>query len=716
MIAGAAVARAATGRGRVPRHAGEAPARGPGIVPRRALLLRLAETSHARVVLLTAPAGYGKTTVIAQWAEADGRRFAWVRATERDGDPDVLRASIRSALAGCEPPFVLVLDDAHHLAPGSALEFVATLVDGLPDEAQLVIASRTELPLALGRLLAAGDVVRLGARHLALSAAETASVLAANGVEIPAEDAEALHRRTDGWPAGVAMTARALADGRIAAADVAAAGALVRIASEYLSDEVLAPLPPATLRFLLRTSVLERMSGALCDAVLGAPGSGETLAALERSNMLIVPLDQGGEWYRLSPVLRDMLRRRLRRSDAGAEAEIHARASRWWEAVGDVEAAVHHARLAGDIERAGALIARILPAYQLSGRTAQIERLLGEFSDDELRSSPVLSIAMAWACLTGGSAEASHHWSAAAEGAATQSLPAVGPDAGAGPAFVLLRAAVAARGVVAMGADAVLAASVTPPGSPWTALCRYHEGVAAELTGARDHARRCLDDGLRLASIAAPALRASILAQLELIARGEGDGARARTLAEDADAVLHEHGIEAHPDTAIVDAVWGLMLAKEGHETQARERVRRAVEKLDVRGGAPWSEAQARIVLAHARLCLGDGPGARALEAQARRAVEAGAQDATCLGEQLESLRLTLDAFPATTIPGAGHLTAAELRVLRYLPTHLSFREIGERLFLSRHTVKTEAISTYRKLGVNSRAEAVSHAHELGIL
>ncbi len=234
--------------------------------------------------------------------------------------------------------------------------------------------------------------------------------------------------------------------------------------------------------------------------------------------------------------------------------------------------------------------------------------------------------------------------------------------------------------------------------------------------GDRDHARRCLDDGLRLASIAAPALRASILAQLELIARDEGDDGRARTLAEDADAVLHEHGLEGHRETAIVDAVWARMLAKEGHETQARERVRRAVHKLDGRAGAAWGEAQARIVLAQARLCLGDGPGARALEAQARRAVETGADDAVCLKEQLESLRLTLDAFPATTIPGAGHLTAAELRVLRYLPTHLSFREIGERLFLSRHTVKTEAISTYRKLGVNSRAEAVSQARDLGIL
>jgi LuxR family maltose regulon positive regulatory protein len=434
--------------------------------------------------------------------------------------------------------------------------------------------------------------------------------------------------------------------------------------------------------------------------------------------MLIVPLDQGGEWYRLSPVLRDMLRSRLRRGEPGAEAEIHARASRWWEAQGDVEAAVHHARLAGDIPRAGALVGRILPAYELSGRTARLAQLLAEFADDELRSSPVLAVAMAWACLTAGPAEACHHWGAVAQGAAVQPLPAIDGalDDGAGPAFVLLRTAVAAHGVAAMGADAVLAASVTPPGSPWVALCRYYEGVAAELTGDRGHARQCLDDGLRLAAIAAPALRASILAQLELIARDEGDGERARTLAEDADAMLHEHGLEGHPDTVIVDAVWALMLAKEGHETQARERVRRAVQKLEARSSAPWSEAQARIVLAHARLCLGDGPGARALEAQARRAVETGAADAASLKEQLESLRLTLDAFPATTIPGAGHLTAAELRVLRYLPTHLSFREIGERLFLSRHTVKTEAISTYRKLGVNSRAEAVSHARDLGIL
>jgi LuxR family maltose regulon positive regulatory protein len=129
-----------------------------------------------------------------------------------------------------------------------------------------------------------------------------------------------------------------------------------------------------------------------------------------------------------------------------------------------------------------------------------------------------------------------------------------------------------------------------------------------------------------------------------------------------------------------------------------------------------WRRAQTQIVLAQVHLQLGDAPAARRLERMARRAIQDGAQDATVLRRRLTSLKATLDAFPAVSISGSGHLTTAELRVLRYLPTHLSFRQIGERLYLSRHTVKTEAISAYRKLGVNSRADAVRKAQELGIL
>jgi LuxR family maltose regulon positive regulatory protein len=150
---------------------------------------------------------------------------------------------------------------------------------------------------------------------------------------------------------------------------------------------------------------------------------------------------------------------------------------------------------------------------------------------------------------------------------------------------------------------------------------------------------------------------------------------------------------------------------------KARDRLGRATARLAAPGWMPsWMRAQTQMVLAQARLQLGDAPAARTLERAARRAVEDGARDAPVLCQRLASLQATLEAFPSVSLPGSGHLTTAELRVLRYLPTHLSFRQIGERLYLSRHTVKTEAISAYRKLGVNSRSDAVRQAQELGIL
>jgi LuxR family maltose regulon positive regulatory protein len=180
---------------------------------------------------------------------------------------------------------------------------------------------------------------------------------------------------------------------------------------------------------------------------------------------------------------------------------------------------------------------------------------------------------------------------------------------------------------------------------------------------------------------------------------------------------MYEHGLENGSGGAIVEALSALDFAKHGSEAKARDRMERAAANLATPGWRPsWMQAQMEIVLAQAHLQLGDAPAARDLERAARRAIQEGARDATALRRRLTSLRATLDAFPAVSVPGSGHLTTAELRVLRYLPTHLSFRQIGERLYLSRHTVKTEAISAYRKLGVNSRSDAVRQARELGIL
>jgi LuxR family transcriptional regulator, maltose regulon positive regulatory protein len=704
-----------------------------GIVARRALMLRLSEAATARVLVVTAPAGYGKTTVVAQWERTNDRPFAWVSLEPRHDDAGALSAAIGAALdvagvdggtgadgpaseaaAGIRRPCVLVLDDAHHLRTDAALEVVAGVIDAIPQDSQVVIASRRELPLRLGRLTAKRDLVRLTARNLAFSAAEGAALLEAAGLDIDSADTERLVRRTEGWPAALALLALRLAEPGCSLAEVAAAGARDRAIAGYLREEVLAPLSADTRRFLLAISPLERFSGPLCDVLLDTAGSGEILQRLEGENVPIVSLDTHGEWYRLNDLLRDELAGDLARRDPAAVNAIHLRASAWWAEHGDIARAIEHAHLAADMGRVSELVARMLPGAVLAVGCGTLECVLSRFGDDEVRRAPVLALARAWAAVDTGPTEACHYWAAVAE-AALASAPAT--DTAVPVGLTLLRAVLADDGVAAMGADAVRTVALEPPGNQWTPLDCYLEGVAAELVGDRQHAVRCLDAGERLASIGAPAMRARILAQLALIALDEDDGERGRSLAEHADAIITEHGLGGRPDLAIIDAIGALTLAKGGHEIGARERAARVVETLGRPGVVPaWSRAQTRLVLAHARLCLGEGPAARTLERQASQAVQDGAADATKLAEDLESLRETLDAFPATSIPGAGHLTAAELRVLRYLPTHLSFREIGDRLFLSRHTVKTEAISTYRKLGVNSRTGAVEQARKLGIL
>jgi LuxR family transcriptional regulator, maltose regulon positive regulatory protein len=706
-------------------------------VPRRALLVRV-ETTDAPVVLMTAPAGSGKTTAAAQIAAA-GPCCAWIPLEKRHNDPAVLTDTLLAATAsfdGREPPgagsadadgleavtealrtcparFVLVLDDAHQLHSRAALDIVAGAMRSVPSGSRLVIASRTELDLHHGSLVAGRALLHLRAPDLAMSAAECAALATGAGMEIPARDVEELARRADGWPAGVSLLAAALAE-RGAGASLGDVGGWEASIAAYLAEEVLHRQPEDVRRFLLESSVIEKLSGPACDAVLERSDSGRILRRLARGNVPMATVDERGPQYRLNPLLREMLTQELRGSDPSAVTRLHLRASDWFEQHGDMEQAIHHAREAGAIDRAAELVGRALPDYVLS-RTRRIADLVGEFPAAELRREHHLALARGWDAVCSGSAEATTYWVAAAEGALTR-LDARARDSATGP-LALLRAAAAVGGVSDMADEAEHANRTEAPGSAWRPLACYLEGAAAELLGDRGRARTRLREAEQLASIGAPMLRPLILAQLSQVASDDDDAEGSRELAASADAVIYEHGLEDAAGGAIVEALSALDLAKDGHEAKARDRMDRASAKLAKPGWMPsWRRAQTQIVLAQAHLQLGDAPAARRLERMARRAIQEGAQDATVLRRRLTSLKATLDAFPAVSISGSGHLTTAELRVLRYLPTHLSFRQIGERLYLSRHTVKTEAISAYRKLGVNSRADAVRKAQELGIL
>jgi LuxR family transcriptional regulator, maltose regulon positive regulatory protein len=708
------------------REAPAPTAAGDATIPRRALLLSLARTPAA-VVVLRAPAGYGKTTLLRQWDVSDARPFAWAAVGPDHNDPDALSAAIAAALAGAAGmprrgrragveaflaregagSQVLVLDDAHHLTASSALAMVERIARGLPDGSQLVLSSREELDGAVARLIRSLSVMRLDANDLSMSASEGRALFEAAGLHVPAEQVESAVRRTGGWPLGLQVMMlgarlHGVADEQIGLSDVPE-----QVVGEVLREEFVRPLPDEDQEFLAITSVAERLNGDLCDAMLGVEGSAETLRRLERSNLPVVGLDETGEWYRLQGLFRDMLLDDLTRRRPATVRRAHQRASAWLERLGDTAAATHHAKAAGELDQAGRLLLE-LASRSLLTRDEAVTGITDRFTRAEVRDEPALAAAFGWITLGRGDVDQAASYAALGRSAQTDAPRA---ETAAAP-LELLDAVIAADGCEAMRDRAAAAAVRAPEGSAWEVVSRYVQGAAMQLAGDAEACDR-LEQARRLGDLLPPEVRALTNAQLALAMLGDDDRADAQARAEEARELAGGDGVAA----ALSDALLALLRAKAGSDSAARERYAAAVATIDSSPEPPpWLRALTLSVLCRAAVQLGNGNEARGHLEAARAAWPQGRRDAAGLNAELDALAATLDAFPAVSLDRAGHLTPAELRVLRLLPTHLSFREIGDHLFLSRHTVKTEAISTYRKLGVTSRSEAVRRAGELGLL
>ena len=360
----------------------------PGSIWRTALVNRLRATRSSDVVTLVAPAGYGKTTVLAQWASRDSRRFAWMSLDERDDDPALLLRHLAAALNELEPlaprvlealadpgdsvwtsavpritdalesfaPCVIVLDNASLLRSKAAAQLVVALADHLPAESTLVLAGRAEPALGLAALRAEGRLVELGPDLLALNPREAEQLVRATGLLLTDGDVEVLLDRGAGWPAGLYLAA--LDD---------------RFLGDYLRTSCLEGVGTATMEFLLHTSVLEKLSGPLCDAVLGRTRSGLELASLHRRGLLVFPVDRRREWYRYHPLFRDLLRHELDQREPAAASELLIRAADWFEAEGETEAAVAALAAVGQPERA----ARLIVGAAECADPARVERWLG---------------------------------------------------------------------------------------------------------------------------------------------------------------------------------------------------------------------------------------------------------------------------------------------------------------------------------------------------
>jgi LuxR family transcriptional regulator, maltose regulon positive regulatory protein len=591
---------------------------------------------------------------------------------------------------------------------------VETIADHMPEGSQLALASRSDPQLPLARMRADRRVVTVTATSLAATASEAAALVNAAGLMMGHEDVERLVERTEGWPAGLYLATLALRE----QPDAPDAGALFagddRLVATYLRDELLRTMPKRTRDFFVRTSVLESLTGPLCDAVLERTDSTQVLELAASANLLLFPLDRRGEWYRYHHLLREMLRFELRRGEPELEPELHRRASRWHEEHGDVDAAISHAIAAGDSARVDALTWQAVPLFVSIGRTATVERWLEPFSATEIAARPALTVSAAWAALTAGDMGLLNHWAAVASQHDPDELLPDGTPVGA--AAALLRATVGEHGIVRMGEDAATAFALDRPGSPYQSVACYLEGASLRLQGQRGAARRRLEQGAAIGKLLMPAAHAHCLGQLALLAIADDDWPEADRCVRQLLDILDRFELSERPAMAGPLAVAALVRARLGDGGDARTHSKQAIFLLSMLTNVgPWMGIEARLMLARTALFLGDVPQARVLvrEVDGLLAVT---PDALYFDTWLTELQQATDADQVPLGIATGPMTPAELRVLRYLPTHLTFAAIAEELFVSRNTVKTHAISIYRKLGVSSRDPAVAAARRLGLL
>ena len=725
-----------------------------GLVSRGELVGRLAGADERKLVLVCAPAGWGKTSVLSQWHSAEPGAFAWVSLDPGDDDrvrfwsyvigavrtvmPEAGEAALAALpnaagdLAGAVLPslinelaaaarrLVLVLDDYHCVRNESIHASVAFLLRHLPPNVQLAIATRADPPLPLGSMRAAGEVLEIRAAQLRFSEAEAGALLndsLALGLE-PAEVA-LLRERTEGWPTGLRLAALSLQDQGDRKAFVAAFAGDDRQITEYLYEFVAAQ--PRRLReFLLRTSILERLCGPACDAVTGRSDGVVRLEEIQRANLFLVCLDSRGQWFRYHQLFRDVLRQELARSEPGLAAELHRRACAWHRAQGDADEAIGHATAAGDFAVASDLIAGHWVPLSNLDRDETIARWIDALPREFAEADARVCLARAWAALGLGVVEEMESWLRAAERA-----PRPGSSPGAGVIPVAAQAALPRQvgalmaGDVGGSAAAARPALAVPPEAPgrgW-AVADISLGLALSFSGDLAGAEAALRKGLRRLPGDGWAIpRAIGLGHLALVRLDQGDADEAEAITADAERHIAGSRIDEAPATSAAVLARGRLLELHTDLAAAGAACARAVV-LARRGGRRLELADALITLARLNRRRRAYDEARAAAREARRVV-ASCRDPGRLAELLATTERTLQLTTTRRpVPAADpDLSERELAILRLLAGELSQREIGSQLYVSFNTVKSHTRSIFRKFGVTTRAAAVDRGRELGLL
>jgi ATP/maltotriose-dependent transcriptional regulator MalT len=722
----------------------------PVLVPRERPLSILRSGDGCTLTLVDAPAGSGKTTALAQWLAADADRLSacWFSVDPSDNDPtrfwtyavmamreavpgfgEASLAALRGGadvatfvlppaineLAAADPHLALVIDDYHLIRNPAIHRQVEQLLDHLPDGVQVVISTRADPPLPLSRWRGRGQLAELRAADLRFSDAEASALLERMQLVVGADDVERLVERTEGWAAGLSLAGLSMSGRDDTSGFVREFAGTDRHVLDYLGSEVLAGLTPEAQRFLVQSSVLHRLSGPLCDAVMERRGSGRLLEQLEHSNAFVVPLGGTREWYRLHHLFGEVLQSELRTEHAGLIPVLHRRAGRWFAGEGMTFEAIEHAVQAGDAGLVADLLSPVSLAYLGGGQVDTVRAWLDRLGEEAVAADPRLCLAAGAGEIVVGDDPEMTRWLDRAE-----EVPYSGPLPG-GPASIEAGVATV-RGVVTSGRlshhlEAGRRAVELERDDPsiWRPLAFGGHATALYWTGDPEESRPYMEVAARAPL---PLLACAAYGFLGMMAADDGDAAAADHYSTRGERLGEEHKLLTSPP-------YGRILLARGRTHGLRGALAASISSLEAAvfvlrpGPYPLELADALLWLAQVRHLAGSTDSARAAGGEARLVLE-DLPELGILAERWEATERLLaggqpDAAPAAPV-AVDELSAREMDVLQMLPTALTEAEIGHELFISYHTVHSHVRTIYRKLGTSSRAQTVERARATGLL
>jgi LuxR family transcriptional regulator, maltose regulon positive regulatory protein len=724
------------------------------LIERAGLIDILSAEPARKLTVLSAPAGWGKTTLLAQWVSGadDSHRRGWLSLDASDNDParfwicaiaalrkaspgvasrafelarmgadpaQVVLPTLLNELAAIDFQIALILDDYHLVENRTVHEQVAFVIERMPQTFRLLIATRSDPVLPLARLRARGELLEVRTEELRLGAGEAAHLLTdVLGLNLTDAQVQLLFRRTEGWVAGLYLAGLSLKGRPDAAMFIQTFAGDNRHIVDYLIAEVLDGQAPGRRNFLLRTSLLLRLNGALCDAVLQTSGSASVLETIERENLFLLPLDVSRRWYRYHQLFAELLRTELHRTEPDLIASLHQRASAWFAGQGLIDEAVHHLVAADDIAGTAELIAANWATAFNGGRVSTVSGWLDLLAPETVSGDPRLSVARAWIALDSGHLDDAGAWIEAVQA----TLPTDTTDVDTiGAQVVVLRAVHRFKSGDVAGALDTAQRAITldlgdaPLGGP-AAYCIY--GSALYFSGNTHDAQDAYRQAVALAEKVGNHLaRTYALGYLAMISAQQGQLAEAEQQIRRATGSRRDLADEEHFVDMMVSLATAIILDMRGDAAAAAEAADMAVV-LARRGGGILELANALLARAQILGHLGERP-----QAQASRN-EAATMLRRCTDAGIAHRLLTAAEPPKGATATARHqgwtvgeeLTSKELEVLGLLATPLSRREIGERLYVSLNTVKTHQRALYRKLGAEDRSAAVNRARELGLL